>query len=366
MAKRRPSLTLSQMEMALGYTVDSVIDSEDSEGRFYSNLGMVARSSYEKTRRELEEHNKRQRHTEKYGTISERGLPESGAARSISSGQDMVVLKRESYIGFYSFTVDIHYGFGLSLPFLFSKDEAFETLKHNPTIVGVAPFFQRLPRELRERIYSFAIPEGELRITDPDELSGVNFAAGVGDLSGFYFSPRKDLALLRVSKQMRQEALPIAYRRTVFRLDDMDEFIKLAILIGRIGRDNIESLEFAWESRSDLDERCNNDNESLKALQCHDWLVSELPVLHISKCVQLLKQCKRLKYLCLYFESGVISSVSLDKFKADPGIRELCTVRGIERFESWGSWREPLEQYGCIRWLIEEMISSGKEGRKYE
>lgn len=51
--------------------------------------------------------------------------------------------------------------------------------------------------------------------------------------------------MLRVNKQMRQEALPLAYRRTVFHLSDLDDLIKLLILVGDIGRNNIESLELA-------------------------------------------------------------------------------------------------------------------------
>ena len=50
---------------------------------------------------------------------------------------------------------------------------------------------------------------------------------------------------------MRQEALPLAYQRTVFHMDDMDDFVKLLIAVGDIGRDNIESVELAWQSRTD-------------------------------------------------------------------------------------------------------------------
>ena len=37
----------------------------------------------------------------------------------------------------------------------------------------------------------------------------------------------------------------LAYHRTVFHLDDMDDLIKRLIAVSDIGRDNIESLELA-------------------------------------------------------------------------------------------------------------------------
>lgn len=35
---------------------------------------------------------------------------------------------RKTHVGFYSFTVDIHYGFGLDLLLLFTKKEAFRAM----------------------------------------------------------------------------------------------------------------------------------------------------------------------------------------------------------------------------------------------
>jgi hypothetical protein len=39
-----------------------------------------------------------------------------------------VTFARRTHVGFYSFAVDIHYGFGLDLPLLFTKKEAFRAL----------------------------------------------------------------------------------------------------------------------------------------------------------------------------------------------------------------------------------------------
>lgn len=58
MAKRARVITLSQMEKELGYTVD--VSSDDfQKDRFYSDLSPVFTTSYEMTKKELEEHRKR-------------------------------------------------------------------------------------------------------------------------------------------------------------------------------------------------------------------------------------------------------------------------------------------------------------------
>lgn len=214
--------------------------------------------------------------------------------------------------------------------------------------------FFKLPKELRDKIYIFALPKGEWKIGDVDSSNELNFAGGIGDPSGFYF-PLSSLTVLRVNRQMRQEALPLAYRRTVFHLDDMDDLIKLLIAVGDIGRDNIESLELAWQSRTDFE--C----QWAEAPVPNEHSLT-LPTLHVAKCVQLLKQCKSLRFLRLYFESDLILGMSPDAYKADPGICELCSVRGIERVEIWDLGYELLEQCGFVKWLKEAIESSGEDG----
>lgn len=73
----------------------------------------------------------------------------------------------------------------------------------------------------------------------------------IGDPSGFYFPLSSKTGVLGASKQMRQEALPLAYRRTHFQLADTDDLVKLLVAAGTVGRDNIESLELTWESKAD-------------------------------------------------------------------------------------------------------------------
>jgi hypothetical protein len=153
---------------------------------------------------------------------------------------------------------------------------------------------------------------------------------------------------------MRYEVLPFAYRKTSFQLEDMDDLIKLLIAVGHTGRDNIESLEFPWESRADLECKWDELPDS------EDHFLT-LPTLHVTKCVQLLEQCKRLKFLRILFESELMQKMPLNSFKADAGIQGLCSIRGIERVEICNMVNEPLEQCCLADWLKEEMEDSSKE-----
>lgn len=104
------------------------------------------------------------------------------------------------------------------------------------------PAFFKLPREIRETIYTFALPKGEWSMPDIDQFEQDNLPRGLGDPSGFYYPLSKHLTVLRVNRQMRKEALPFAYRSTSFRVDDLDDVIKLLMAVGRVGCDNIELL----------------------------------------------------------------------------------------------------------------------------
>ena len=151
---------------------------------------------------------------------------------------------------------------------------------------------------------------------------------------------------------MRREALPLVYRRTRFCFDDMDDLVKLLIAVGDIGRSNIEWVELAWQSRSDSElqwtEAPAPDEHSLT-----------LPTLHVAKCMRLLKQCKRLRFLRLYFERDLILSMSAAAYVADPSIRELCSIQGIERVEIWDLGYEPVEECGFVKWVKEAIESTG-------
>lgn len=107
--------------------------------------------------------------------------------------------------------------------------------------------------------------------------------------------------------------------------------------MGQIGRDDIEALEF----------------------RCVAWF----PKVLVMKCVQLLKQCKTLRFLVLYLW------IRSDAFKTDPSVQALCSIRGMERVEirdiSIGTGELP-EHCDLAKWLNEEMEASGRIEREDE
>ncbi|KAF4633969.1 hypothetical protein G7Y89_g4145 [Cudoniella acicularis] len=345
------------MEGKLGYKIDPLNYPHEVVERFYSDLRPVSNSVYERTKTEFEEY-ERQGSLKEHKTVPGQDHLKCGACQTIVNGQHRVQFKQRTHVGLYTVTVDIHYGFGLELGLLFTKKEAFSAMaiaKLQPdTNHHLGPFF-KLPKELREKIYTLALPKGEWTISD-DDGSELNFARGVGDLSGFYF-PLSNLTVLKLNRQIRQEALPLAYRRTVFHFDDMDDLVSLLIAVGDIGRNNIESIELAWRSRSD------SERQWSEAPTPSEHLLT-LPTLHVGKCVQLLKQCKRLRFLRLYFERDHILDMSPDAFKADPGLSELCSIQGIKRVEIWDLGDEPIEHCDFTRWLKGLMEAHSKGCRK--
>ena len=56
MAKRKPTLTLVEMERKPGYEIDSLNYPDDGVKRFYSDLRPVPNSVYERTKKGFEEH----------------------------------------------------------------------------------------------------------------------------------------------------------------------------------------------------------------------------------------------------------------------------------------------------------------------
>jgi len=180
-----------------------------------------------------------------------------------------------------------------------------------------------------------------------DILERVLLTGGIGDPHGFLFPLSKNLGFLSVNKQTRQESLPLAYRTTAFHLEDVDDLLKLLVAVGETGRNNIESLYFPWESRSDLQRKWKDNPHAVD----HSL---QLPNLHVIKCVQLLKQCSRLRSLRLYFESDLIDQIDPARFRSDPGIQALQSVR-VDKVEVYSLGHESLEQHALIHWLKAEM-----------
>ncbi|KAL9014435.1 MAG: hypothetical protein Q9173_000917 [Seirophora scorigena] len=359
MAKARPSLTLVELERKLGYKVDSLTYPSGNTDSFYLDLRQIPKSIYWKTMQELDECERRT-HRKDMRAISERALPELDLVypQTAEYNDDTVSLTRKTDAYIYNNTVDIHLGCGLNLALLVTNEEALATLSvaklRQNTSSDSTPLLFKLPREIRNQIYDFALPKGNWQIEDVDDFNRSKFIQSIGDPSGFYFPLSGKIAALGVSRQIRQEALPFAYRRTLFHLDDMDDLVKLLVAVGKVGRDNIEMLELAWESRADselkLDENPNSDDSSLL-----------LPTLHAARCVQLLKQCKRLRSLRLHVESALINDIPPDDFKAHPGIRELCSLRGIKTVRICDLGHEPVDNHGLAKWLREKMESPTEE-----
>ena len=183
---------------------------------------------------------------------------------------------------------------------------------------------------------------------DRENFNRLNFPRGMGDLGGFYFPLCRDVGILQVNKQMRREVLPVAFRHTTFRLDDMDDAIRLLIAVGRTGRDNIEMLELPWDSETDGECRWERISDPERHLRT-------LPTLHVSRCVQLLTLCRRLKSLRLFLQKDTISSMPVSAFMANPGISALCSVRDIEEVSVWSLGFESLEDSCHAKMLKESM-----------
>ncbi|KAL4902796.1 hypothetical protein BDW74DRAFT_180494 [Aspergillus multicolor] len=82
MAKRRPSITLSQMQDLLGYSIALAKEDNDDTPRFYSDLTVVPTDVYTRTKYELEEHCRIQGEGNA-ACIREGLLPELSATQSI-------------------------------------------------------------------------------------------------------------------------------------------------------------------------------------------------------------------------------------------------------------------------------------------
>jgi hypothetical protein len=80
MAKRKPTLTLMEMESKLGYKIDSLKYPDEGVKRFYSDLRPIPQSVYERTQREFEELQK-QKSCKEDEAILESVLPEFGVPR---------------------------------------------------------------------------------------------------------------------------------------------------------------------------------------------------------------------------------------------------------------------------------------------
>ncbi|KAJ5931194.1 hypothetical protein N7516_005683 [Penicillium verrucosum] len=274
--------------------VEVISDDIHEEERFYSDLSPLSKNIYERTEKELLEH--RRNKYEERQIVPDSLLPRLGETHSLTSDEATIKLNRRADIGYFVFSLDVQFSFGLVLPLILTEMEASKIklmtkvtvtpgiidstnlqLEKNPIDKGYGNAMS-LPHELRLDILDLAILKQEWEERDPSEFLAYVFPRSVGDLSGFYFPLSQNIHSLLVNKQMRQDALPFVYRTIGFRWDDIDSFIKFAISIGEIGRNNVESLELFWLSSSDSEFRPSPEDIDLR-----------LPALHVLRCVQLLK-----------------------------------------------------------------------------
>jgi hypothetical protein len=386
-----------QMEDELGYSAHSLgLASQQAGNRFYLDLKPVPMDGLTQLRTEYVE-SKRARLGDPPNTASdvvassretlmsssldaithyERGFI-TQTAQVIQGRDSIVFVAKTDRVGLYKISVDIVFERRFSLALLLTEAEAWLTWRHwrlittspassranricHGTDPGLLPVeapqtiagqdldrscfsLFKLPAEIRELIYSFSIPNRDLSIRDLETFSRRAFPQALGDPAGFLFQLGREPEVLHVSRRMRREALPFAYRKTNFKLDDMDEAVRLLIAVGSIGRDNITSLQFPWMSRVEIAHRWEvcpdaGDNDT------------RLPCLQVPSCIGLLRSCKRLAVLRICIEKDVIEDSSETQFITDPGLTALATL-GVRSFEILDSTEESLEKYRIVKRL---------------
>lgn len=179
----------------------------------------------------------------------------------------------------------------------------------------------------------------------------LELVGGIAEPSGFYFQLPTYSNILVLNRQIRMEALPTAFRSLSLAAMDIDELVRFLIVIGDIGRSNIESLSCYWESKSEMEIRWATDSNSSDPTLA-------LPNLHVTKVGHLLRQCQRLRYLQLYLEEDSIRHMNLESFKTDSGVKELCTARKIERVEIFDFDHQRYEGNELTQWLKENIQKS--------
>ncbi|KAK1974384.1 hypothetical protein LZ30DRAFT_410346 [Colletotrichum cereale] len=319
MAKPKPLLSLPEIETILGYSVGSFAPS-DTDTCFYSDLTPIPQGVYGEALREFEEYRTGYLCLHQFSVM----------AMVIICGKDVVSIAPSNRIGYYTFLVDLDYGFGLRMPLLLSQDEGLRAISVAKLLLktqnGANGTLFKLLRKVRDQIYSLAIPQGVWEMDEHGHFDRNGYPGALGDPTGYYYPLARDITLLRVSKNIREEALPLAYCHTLFRLHDLDDLIKLLMAVGKVGCNNIQSIQFLWESKSDSKERwkdCSDPN----------GLCGTLPRLHVDKCAQLLRQCRRLRLMRLQFQEELFTTVSLSGFPTDPGVRGLLDLPRIRKVE---------------------------------
>ncbi|KPM34644.1 hypothetical protein AK830_g11930 [Neonectria ditissima] len=325
MAKIAPEHSLEDMVKDLGPEVDPSAHPCSPSG-FYLDLGPVSASLYERTRREFDA----LQMAKKFRQCSTLSRPHAFSRSDSTKIEPIsgVEIRENGITGYFRFSVDVHYGTNQKLSLPMTQDDICQILS--------------IPRGAK-------VPSAHsLNYLWNDE----RLLKGIGDPTGFYFPIAKGLGFLSANKLLRHEALPMAYRCTAFRFEDMDDLVKCLLAIGRLGRGNVEALDFPWESGSDSKQKWE------LFPQCEDNHL-KLPSLHVDQCVDLLQQCTRLKYLRIQFSQEVLSSISKCTFETDPGIRRLCSLRRIPNVKIYSLISE-VANNGLAEWLKDQIEHSNE------
>jgi len=238
-------------------------------------------------------------------------------------------------------------------------------LQRNPPTSTLNPAPSRLlnlPPELRGLIYHFTLDTADVTVRLPltknsKQGSLSSIVQGIGDPSGFFmrFPTRVPIQpLLLLNKQIRTEALPIVFQTAHFEAHDIDSLVIFLLSIGEIGRSNIRSISCAWESESEM--------EALWHLEGFlDNFCPRLPKWNVTKAGCLLRQCQKLRYLCLTIDENGFCYLSLDAFKADSSVTELRSLHHIDEIEILDILdSQPLEHNDLIKWLKTELQNNAK------
>jgi hypothetical protein len=330
MAKREPQPPLAVLVEELGYEVDPVAHPHSPE-HLYTDLSPVNEDLSEKTRRELASRQ-----------AANQPVQPVPVHDKLSNG---INITENGAVGYLRFSVKIDLTTTFSIRFLMSQTEVLslisspkEPAKPGTSIGALA----KLPPEIREKIFSFALPLGTWEITNTEESLPI-FLGSLGSCSNFFYPLAGQLGILSVNQQVRQESLPLAFRRTLFRFDDMDELIKFLLSIGRSGRENIETLDFPWTSVSETSERW--------ALFPGRDVTLQLPSLHVARCITLLSQCCRLRLLRIQMQAALLDSLPIQDFQGDPGIKSLSSLQPIKEVVIYDPFDENVGDHNHAIWL---------------
>ncbi|PQK09986.1 hypothetical protein BB8028_0002g03100 [Beauveria bassiana] len=359
MAKLQPVLTIEEMEQQLGYKLDAKSEALEANSLLYSDLTLFVADLHQRTLREYEMF-------EKGLDRCHKAVPAAIAAdcreKVILSENDSITLRRSNLTGFYQYFANVQDNSGLAIQFLLTADEslaiaAVTELERSGTEATISQVQKHdsallsLPVEIRQYIYKHVLGNRCWYIAEPKIWRRHTFCRALGDPSGFYFPFGEADTLLRVSKQVRRQALPVAYQGTAMHVVDIDGATALLMAIGRIGRDNMTSFQLGWESYADTQLNWSKP-------EIPEKMHLMLPRLHVPTCIYLLKQCPRLANLSLTFNNFFMEDVPLPAFQSDPGIRLCCSIRNIKRLSITDSAGEALDDEAAAKWLKEELLGS--------